>query len=73
MRVHFVRVAGVQALILTHELTLEEDFDTYLSRELAPVRPLISFGRSARAWPPCDTKVAVFSWWRDRDKIHVQG
>lgn len=54
-----------QALILTHELTDEADFDTYLARELAPVRPLISYGRSAKAWPECEAAVAVFAWWRD--------
>ena len=55
-----------EALILTHELTPEGDFDTYLARELQPLRPLISFGRSAKAFPECEPKVAVFSWWRDR-------
>ena len=57
---------NMQALILTHELTPESDFDTYLARTLKPVRPLISFGRSAKAWPPCEPSVAVFCWWRDR-------
>lgn len=55
----------MQALVLTHELTNESDFDTYLARRLAPVRPLISFGRSAKAWPECEAQVAVFCWWRD--------
>ena len=57
---------NMQALILTHELTPETEFDTYLTRTLKPVRPLISFGRSAKAWPPCEPSVAVFCWWRDR-------
>ena len=60
-----------EVLILTHELTDEGDFDTYLARELSPVRPLISFGRSAKAWPTCEAKVAVFSWWRDRCDSNV--
>ena len=52
--------------MLTHELTPESDFDTYLVRAISPVRPLISFGRSAKAWPMCEPAVAVYSWWRDR-------
>ena len=56
----------MQALVLTHELTRESDFDTYLARTLHPVRPLLSFGRSAKAWPQCEASVAVFCWWRDR-------
>ena len=58
-----------QALVLTHELTPEYDFDTYLARVLSPCRPLISFGRSAKAWPECEPAVAVFSWWRDRRAV----
>ena len=64
--IRFAQKRAYKALILTHELTPEGDFDTYLARQLFPVRPLISYGRSAKAWPPCEPKVAVFSWWRDR-------
>ena len=51
--------------MLTHELTPEADMDTYLARRLAPVRPLLSFGRSAKAYPRVPASVAVYSWWKD--------
>jgi hypothetical protein len=59
------RAASTQALVLTHELSKPEDYDGYLPRVLAPLRPVLSFGRSARAWPPAKANVAVYSWWRD--------
>ena len=55
----------MQALVLTHELTKERDFDTYLPRRLAPLRPLLSYGRSAKAYPQADASHCVFSWWKD--------
>ena len=55
----------VKALVLTHELTADREFDTYLARRLAPLRPLLSYGRAARAFPPVPAKVAVYSWWKD--------
>ena len=54
-----------QALVLTHELTPSRDFDTCLARRLAPVRPLLSYGRSAKSYPQAPAKVAVYSWWKD--------
>jgi hypothetical protein len=54
-----------QALVLTHELSRPEDYDGYLPRVLAPLRPVLSFGRSARAWPPAKVNSAVFHWWRE--------
>ena len=46
-------------------MTPERDFDTYLSRRLAPLRPLLSYGRSAKAYPPTKAATAVYCWWRD--------
>ena len=54
-----------KALVLTHELTPEKDFDTYLGRRLAPVRPLLSYGRSAKAFPKVEARQAVYRWWKD--------
>ena len=56
---------SVKALVLTHELTKDSDLDTYLARRLAPVRPLISWGRSAKAYPQVEVQNSVFSWWQD--------
>ena len=54
-----------QALVLTHELADGGHFDDYLVRKLWPLRPLLSLGRAARAWPPAKVKPAVMHWWRD--------
>ena len=51
--------------MLAHELTLERDFDTYLSRRLSPLRPLLSYGRSARAFPQTQVDEVVYNWWKD--------
>jgi hypothetical protein len=54
-----------QALVVTHELSPERDIDTYLSRRLSPVRPLLSFGRSAKAFPQTRMDEVVYYWWKD--------
>jgi len=54
-----------QALVLTHELADGGHFNDYLVRKLSPLRPLLSLGRAARAWPPGKVKHAVMHWWRD--------
>ena len=64
-------VLVTQALILTHELSDEKTFDTYLVHELAPLRPLICFGRSANAPPRVGSQHAVRSWWEDPGGIRT--
>lgn len=59
-----------QALILTHELADGGHFNDYLVRKLAPLRPLLSLGRAARAWPPAKVNHAVMHWWRDSAPQH---
>jgi hypothetical protein len=56
---------NTEALILTHELTKEEDMDAYLPTQLAPLRPVICFGRSAAAPPAVPKRHAVWHWWKD--------
>ena len=56
-----------KALILSRELSKESDFDTYLVKQLAPVRPLIGIGRSAAAAPSGEaarcTQLVVKTWF----------
>ena len=54
-------LCSLQALVLTHELTPESDVTTYLPRKLAPLRPLLSFGRSAKAYPQAQAMHCVYS------------
>ena len=54
-----------EALVISHELSDTQYVDTYIARALHPVRPLISFGRSARAYPQVKAKNAVFHWWQE--------
>jgi hypothetical protein len=56
----------VQAFILSHELSPKEEMDTYLARQLKPLRPMISFGRAAKADPECKTHECVWYWWKDQ-------
>jgi hypothetical protein len=55
----------VQAFILSHELTPKNQMDTYLARQLSPLRPMISFGRAAKADPVCKPEECVWYWWKD--------
>ena len=55
----------MQAFILSHELTPKNDMDTYLARQLSPLRPMISFGRAAKADPVCKPEECVWYWWKD--------
>ena len=57
-------VCHAEALVLTHELALGT-YDPYLSEVLWPLRPLLCFGRSAKAFPTCPAKHAVMCWWRE--------
>jgi hypothetical protein len=56
----------VQAFILSHELSPTKEMDTYLARQLKPLRPMISFGRAAKADPECKTHECVWYWWKDQ-------
>ena len=54
-----------QALVLTHELELPENLNTYLARALSPVRPLYTFGRSFGAAPRIPREQAVWDFWKE--------
>jgi hypothetical protein len=51
-----------------------KDKDTYLATQLSPLRPMISFGRAARADPVCKPEECVWYWWKDtyRKQPHIQ-
>jgi hypothetical protein len=51
--------------VLSHELAHPDSYDSYLVEKLRPLRPLYSFGRSARAFPASKVNLAVLAWWRD--------
>ena len=55
----------LKALVITHELTPPELFDTYLYDKCRPVRPILSYGRFAKMNPPCQPHLAVWHWWQD--------
>ena len=55
----------LEALIITHERSPPEVFDTYLHDKCAPLRPILCYGRSAKLDPPCKPHLAVWHWWQD--------
>ena len=62
--------------MLTHELA-EGTYDPYLADMLAPLRPVLCFGRSAKAFPSTKPSHAVMSWWREPHenpgyRVHTQ-
>ena len=46
----------LEALVIAHELSPPDVFDTYLYDVSRPVRPLLSYGRSAKVEPPCQPR-----------------
>lgn len=56
---------SLQALVLTHELSPQEHFDDYLVKKLEPLQPLLMFGRSGQAAPPCRKHDSVYDGWKD--------
>lgn len=58
--------------MLTHEQATPQVYDDYLVHRLKPVRPLLTFGRSAAAFPTTGMKCAVMSWWRDPTRIRCE-
>ena len=55
-----------EALVLSHEEATMQETEPYLQRRLAPLRPLIMYGRSASLDPPCAKDECVYYGWRDR-------
>ena len=51
--------------MLTHELERPENLNTYLTRALAPVRPLYTFGRSWGADPQIPRDQAIWDFWKE--------
>lgn len=57
--------ARTQVIVLTHELSDPNHFDTYLVDALKPARPLLFFGRSTKATPGCKPDECVWYWWKE--------
>ncbi len=59
-----------QALVISHEGAKVEDLDTYLADKLAPLQPIILWGRTASAMPAVPKEQAVYYWWKARSSIN---
>ena len=60
--------------MITHELVNFDRADQYLAAKMAPIVPLLLYGRSARAAPTCPPGECLWYTWRDRsssDKLDV--
>ena len=55
----------LQALVLSHERASGEEIEPYASVRLAPLQPLVLYGRSAAMAPECDKDQCVWYAWRD--------
>jgi hypothetical protein len=60
------RRLSVEVLVLSHEAATTQETEPYLQTRLAPLRPLILFGRTASRHPPCHKQECVYYGWRDR-------
>ena len=50
---------------MTHSLAELDQFDSYLNEVLFPLRPVLCFGRSAKAEPAACVEECVWHWWKD--------
>jgi hypothetical protein len=57
-----------KALVVSHELSRPAEMDDYLARVLNPVNPLIIWGRSKDADPPCKAEHCMWYLWKDEWK-----
>lgn len=55
-----------QAIVISHELSNPDEYDTHLTDMLTPLRPLICMGRSRLAGPSCRPDESLFHFWKDR-------
>ena len=56
----------MQVLVLTHEQASLRELEPYAAAALAPLRPLLLYGRTGLAAPSCDRKHSVWHGWMDR-------
>ena len=54
-----------QALIMTHELARVDDFDDFFAQKLHPLEPVLVYGRSYKANPPCKSCQSLWWGWKD--------
>jgi hypothetical protein len=57
-----------KVLVVSHELSKPAEMDDYLARVLNPVNPLIIWGRSKDADPPCKPHECMWYLWKDECK-----
>ena len=56
---------------MTHSLAEVDQFDSYLNEVLFPLRPVLCFGRSAKAEPAACVEECVWHWWKDRPQPNL--
>jgi hypothetical protein len=59
-------VLYAQALIVTHEMSKPQFWDSHISECLRPVQPLVCLGRSKSVEPAIWEGASLMTWWRDR-------
>ena len=51
--------------MISYEGASEDSVDCYLAEKLAPLQPIILWGRTANIDPVVDKSHAVYYWWLD--------
>lgn len=60
-----------KALVVSYEGAKVEDLNTYLAHKLAPLQPIILWGRTASMMPAVPKEHAVYYWWKARSSIKL--
>ena len=50
---------------MTHELARPDDFDDFFAQKLHPLEPVLVYGRSYKANPPCKACESLWYGWKD--------
>ena len=62
---------AAQALIMTHELARKEKMDDFFARKLHSPEPVLLYGRSYKANPPCKACESLWYGWKDLGRQSV--
>ena len=60
-----------QAVVISYEGAGQDTYSTYLAEKLAPLQPIVLWGRTAAQMPSVRKEHAVYYWWKESGQFKV--
>ena len=60
-----------QAVVISYEGAGQDTYSTYLAEKLAPLQPIVLWGRTAAQMPSVRKEHAVYYWWKESGQFEV--